>query len=434
MAPPQQTASSARAAPVTLDLPPMKLFDDRPAQPSRRSNASIARDFLDLSFALETGAQLDRFTRFEGPITLRVTGERIPASLNHDLGRLLARFETEAGIDITRVSPSEQASITIETVTHQELARRAPNTACIVVPNISGWEEFKRARRAELSWTQVETREKLSIFIPENVAPQEIRDCLHEELAQALGPLNDLYRLADTVFNDDNIHSVLTPFDMLVLRATYDPALRSGMRRADVAAALPGILDRIHPAGRGGASESVRPTPRLWGDAVLTAMDEGNLALRHRAAATAVAIAQDQGWTDARAGFSWFLLGRLAVASDRAEAHFALNEAYRLYSASPETRFHAAHVAMQLAALALSEGQNEEAYRFSSGAIDAARDAENAALLASLMLTEAEALSKLGRVSEAQSLRLDSLGWARYGFGSDEEVRARAAEITALAR
>ena len=52
-----------------------------------------------------------------------------------------------------------------------------------------------------------------------------MRDCLHEELAQALGPLNDLYRLPNTVFNDDNFHSVLTGFDMTILRATYAPGL-----------------------------------------------------------------------------------------------------------------------------------------------------------------------------------------------------------------
>ncbi len=45
-----------------------------------------------------------------------------------------------------------------------------------------------------------------------------MRDCLHEELAQALGPLNDLYRLSNSVFNDDNFHSVLTGFDMEMLR------------------------------------------------------------------------------------------------------------------------------------------------------------------------------------------------------------------------
>jgi hypothetical protein len=82
----------------------------------------------------------------------------------------------------------------------------------------------------------------MAVFMPADVAPQEVRDCLHEEVAQAIGPLNDLYRLPDSVFNDDNFHTVLTGFDMLILRATYAPELRSGMTRAEVAAALPGIL------------------------------------------------------------------------------------------------------------------------------------------------------------------------------------------------
>ena len=50
----------------------------------------------------------------------------------------------------------------------------------------------------------------MAVFLPGDVSPQEIRDCLHEELAQALGPVNDLYRLTDSVFNDDNFNTVLT--------------------------------------------------------------------------------------------------------------------------------------------------------------------------------------------------------------------------------
>jgi hypothetical protein len=38
------------------------------------------------------------------------------------------------------------------------------------------------------------------------------------------------------VFNDDNIHAVLTSFDMLILRTYYDPALRNGMTRGQAAA------------------------------------------------------------------------------------------------------------------------------------------------------------------------------------------------------
>ncbi|WP_300314288.1 hypothetical protein [uncultured Psychrobacter sp.] len=44
----------------------------------------------------------------------------------------------------------------------------------------------------------------------------------------------------------------------------------------------------------------------------------------------------------------------------------------------------------------------------------------------------AEALDLTGRVSEAREVRMDSLGWARYGFGADWAVRAKLREIAAL--
>ena len=47
-------------------------------------------------------------------------------------------------------------------------------------------------------------------------------------------------------------------------------------------------------------------------------------------------------------------------------------------------------------------------------------------------MLKSEALDLTGQVSEARSVRLDSLGWARYGFGSDWAVRAKAREIAAL--
>ena len=37
------------------------------------------------------------------------------------------------------------------------------------------------------------------------------------------------------------------------------------------------------------------------------------------------------------------------------------------------------------------------------------------------------------RASEARAVRLDSLGWARYGFGAEAVVRARMSEIASLA-
>ena len=173
---------------------------------------------MDLSFRMESGRPVTRLTRFEAPVTVRVTGD-VPPSLTPDLRILLGRLRTEANIDIS-MTGAQTASITIEAIPRAVLNAAVPRAACFVVPRVSSWEEFKSVRRTPtVDWTTLERRDRAAVFVPSDVAPQEIRDCLHEELAQALGPLNDLYRLSDSVFNDDNIHAVLTGFDMLILRA-----------------------------------------------------------------------------------------------------------------------------------------------------------------------------------------------------------------------
>ena len=57
---------------------------------------------------------------------------------------------------------------------------------------------------------------------------------------------------------------------------------------------------------------------------------------------------------------------------------------------------------------------------------------ENAALLANLLLLKAEALELEGRFAEARATRLDSLGWARYGFGAEWARHAKQRELTVV--
>ncbi|MBT7907697.1 MAG: DUF2927 domain-containing protein, partial [Marinovum sp.] len=63
------------------------------------SNADLARDFLDLSFSLESGRALPMLTRFEGPISVHLS-EHAAESLPSDLNRLIRRLRTEAGLEI----------------------------------------------------------------------------------------------------------------------------------------------------------------------------------------------------------------------------------------------------------------------------------------------------------------------------------------------
>ncbi|PRZ46412.1 Protein of unknown function (DUF2927) [Tritonibacter scottomollicae] len=423
---------SRASASLTMDLPPIRTFPTRAALPPQRSNADMARDFLDLHFRLEGGTEMPVLTRFETPVGVTITGSPT-ATLRPDLEALLSRLRNEAGLDIRRLPTGTPAAITIEAVNRSRIQRLLPQAACFVVANVSSLDEYRRTRRQpQTNWKNLRSRTRLAIFVPNDVSPQELRDCLHEELAQALGPLNDLYRLPDSVFNDDNVHTVLTGFDMLMLRATYDPALKTGMSRAEVAARLPAILARLNPAGQRRASAPLPETPRSWGLAVETALGGyGSGAMRIRAAHEAARIARDLGWRDHRRAFGHFLIGRAIQDSDPTEAEAHFRSALTFLGGGPDTAGHRALVQSRLASFALRQGKLKEADRLIAQALPAATAGQNAALMSTLLVLKAHLAEARGQKRAASSLRSESLGWALYGNGVEATVKTRLREVAA---
>lgn len=430
----QVTKSFASDRTEGISLPAMQGFGTSPKISSLRSNADLIQLFNLLEFNMESGRALPVLTRFEGPISVRMIGA-VPPTAQAELLRLIARFRNEAGIDIRPVGPNDDASITIDFQSRADMSRVVPMAACFVVPRVTSFAEYQLRRNSpDVDWTTVTQRSHVAVFVPADTAPQEVRDCLNEELAQAMGPLNDLYQNSDSVFNDDNFNSVLTDFDMMILRVHYAPELRSGMNVAEVARHLPAILARINPQGVGmAANEPTQMSPRSWVAAVEASFGQrANANSRLDASNRMLSIAMAQGWTDGRLGFSYYAKGRALSATNRAEAVAAFAEAGRIYRSIPGATVQAAHVDMQLAAIALASGQAETAIQFADRAIPVVRTAENAALLATLMLIKAEALDNMGQTAAARAQRLDSLGWARYGFGADQSLRARQSEIASL--
>ncbi|CTQ48869.1 DUF2927 domain-containing protein [Jannaschia donghaensis] len=423
------TAGHALPAPQRFSGAPV---DRLPVQP----NGQLARDFMALTFQLETGRQIDTFTRFEGPITVALenaSGEPLPPTLQPDLTDLLDRLRSEAKIDIRPAAAGKMGSITISALPRDTLQRVVPGAACFVVPRVAGWTDYLRKRFGpDTDWTTLKTRTRATVFLPTDVSPQEIRDCLHEEVAQALGPLNDLYRLPHSVFNDDNMHVVLTSFDMMILRATYDAGLTSGMTQQQVAARLPAILANVNPRGRladGGAIDDGNPA---WANSIRGALrPTGSAHARLTHAKNAVTLAQSQGWTDERLAFSHLALGRAALSSDSDVAIAAFLQSQAVYERLPGTAIHAAQVALQLGAFALTSGQVEAALGILDGAIPAARDAQNASLLATLLLLRAEAAALQGAPDEAARIRREGLAWGRYAWG-DRSLGIRAAQVASL--
>lgn len=418
------------AAPLTAWVPGVP----RPLPP-RRGNAEMARDFLDLGFQMESGRAVAAFSRFEGPVAVVVTGQP-PAGALGDLDRLVGRLRNEAGIDIQRGgAPVEGTNrIIVEFLPRRQLQAVVPAAACFVVPNVGTWEEFVANRRSPaIDWTRIALRTQAVAFIPNDTTPQEVRDCLHEEIGQALGPLNDLFRLPDSVFNDDNFQTTLTGFDMLLLRVWYAPELQVGMTRDQVAVRLPTLFNRLNPGGRGRGEGVAQVTPRAWQLAVEQALgSDGGLSRRRDGAERALRIARDQGWTDGRLALSLMLSARLAPREQGQIALESLLAAGEIYRHLPGGEVHAAHIDMHLAVQALATGQAQMAAQLAEQALPAALATDNAAFIASLGFIRAEALAMLGRNDEAARLRLDSMAAARYGFGSEAAARARMEEIARI--
>ncbi len=370
----------AGGAPEAAEAPPW------PARIALRPNAEMARDILDLAFALEDGRAVSGLGRFEGPVRVRVRGTA-PPTLGPDLLALLGRLAGEAGLDVALAAPGEAAGIVVEAVPSAALAEAVPGAACFVVPNATSWAEFQALRGSPaLDWTAAPRRTQAAVFVPSDAAPQEVRDCLHEEVAQALGPLNDLGRLPDSAFNDDGVHGALTGFDLLALRALNDPGLAAGMTRREVAARLPAILARLNPAGE-------------------------RAALRG----------------DARAGLALLAQGR-ALAAEPGAALAAFRAADRALADGPAAALHRAQARAQLAGFALSRGNAAEVLRLTGEAAAVAEATGDAALLATRLLLRAEATEALGDVDAARALRLVGMARARYGFGDAAEARLAAVQ------
>jgi hypothetical protein len=417
-APPAQVSMNRAEGQSGVGFGPIGGVPDAGAGPAA---TPLSRDFMDLTFAMESGRALQTFTRFEGPISVALQGD-VPATAPGDLDALVARLRAEAGIDITVTTGP--AAITIDFIPRDALRRLAPQAACFVAPNVGSLAEYRRLRgSAAVDWGRITRRDRAAIFIPADTSPQEVRDCLHEELAQALGPLNDLYRLSDSVFNDDNFHTVLTGFDMQILALTYDARIASGMTAHEVGTRL-----------FGQTAAPVVTAPGAWTQAIETALGrQGSLAARQAAADRALALATSSGWTDARAAFSHFAVGRLAAGSDPARALEAFDRAAAIYARLPGGAVQLAHVDMQRAAMALAGGFDDQVIRLADRAIAGIPGRDNAALSATLMLIKAEALQRRGNPGAAAALRLEAAGFARYGFGPEGVIRARMRDIAAVA-
>lgn len=273
------TACAARTAPyATAPLPSTPEYRSAtPAGDTVYNNEDLARLFVRLTHGLESGEFRKDLQRFEGPVNVGMTGDGAEAYQGF-LRDFVAEIRDRAAMDISVGGPPHD--LLIRLVPGEKLLGEI-GIQCFVLFAQPTWDQFLAApdRYTDLAVTQSGPQKQLGIMIPSTIEPFKIRECLLEEIPQALGPANDLYGLADTIFNDDDGHTWPTSLDYLMLKVLYDDRLKSGLSQAQTFKIARTVLQDVNPAGRDAPNlpPIMQHTFLDWRDALQSLSVEGGV-------------------------------------------------------------------------------------------------------------------------------------------------------------
>lgn len=158
-----------------------------------------------------------------------------PVSLTSGDGNFHLLFLSED--ERRAIAPTLQSMVPgIPTSDVRSLANLAPQNYCTV---------FAYSRGAGASYVTAVA------VIRAELPPRLMLSCIHEELAQGMGPANDSPTARPSIFNDDEEFAYLTRHDELILRILYDRRLRPGMTEAEARPIVLQIANELLAGGTG---------------------------------------------------------------------------------------------------------------------------------------------------------------------------------------
>ena len=227
------------------------------------SNDDLARNFekiaLNREYRREDEALIEettptRLSRWEKPVRYRIMGGAVTQADLTEYEAFATRLSGLTGLDIAE--DDEDPNLTILILGPEE--RRAfirqlqATGADQRMPLVVEWaRDISYPCVGQVGYEDTETGliSGAMIVIKGELEGVLRQSCIHEELTQTLGLMNDDQGVRPSIFNDDQEFALLTAHDEYLLRILYDPRLRPGMEAVEAQPLVWRIIEELRPGG-----------------------------------------------------------------------------------------------------------------------------------------------------------------------------------------
>lgn len=227
-------------------------------------DADLARNFERIAFFTEYSQDdgplvqeetASTLSRWETPVRIRLAGEGVRNADRASYRTLSRRLAKLTGVDIRVVSRGEaDVSVYIfteeeRTAFREELGDERDNERFQI---LTDWVEQFRYPCVAMVGYGSEQRGAITgalIVIKAELEGVMRESCIHEELTQAMGLMNDHPDVRPSIFNDDEEFALLTQHDEYLLRILYDPRLRPAMTLEEAKPLIPEIVRDVRETG-----------------------------------------------------------------------------------------------------------------------------------------------------------------------------------------
>jgi hypothetical protein len=218
----------------------------RAAERTTFTDAEIIDGFFRIVFGAEfhVSGSVDRIRKYEKPVRVHVDSRAKP-DRRKEVAEVVDDIRSKIRhLDIAMADSRKEANVTVTLVRDRDIEKTirqfyGREQAARIVKSLEP-QCLSGFRKDELFRI-----EHSDVIVVVDAGDFIFRDCIYEELLQALGPINDDDDLPWTMFNDDVQMGFFGIYDQYLLNILYDPRIRAGMTKEQVKVLLPQILPDV---------------------------------------------------------------------------------------------------------------------------------------------------------------------------------------------